>query len=128
MAFHSFAEFWDPSHSLAYLLFQHKIRDLRYFSGILSALMSGFVTYVFLEPLFVPVGLDLAMVACWVLAFLAACVGMSLGVLLPTLLPGLVLGVSTSLFLGTLLNLSTPLYFPIAGGILAMAGAFLSTR
>eukprot|EP00529_Nitzschia_sp_RCC80_P002602 CAMPEP_0113499794 /NCGR_PEP_ID=MMETSP0014_2-20120614/31949_1 /TAXON_ID=2857 /ORGANISM="Nitzschia sp." /LENGTH=2183 /DNA_ID=CAMNT_0000394015 /DNA_START=271 /DNA_END=6822 /DNA_ORIENTATION=- /assembly_acc=CAM_ASM_000159 len=103
-------------------------RDARYFSGILSGLLAGFVTYVFLEPLFVPVGLDLAMVVCWIMAFMSACVGMSLGVLLPRLMPGIVLGLSSSLFIGSFLNLSMPLYFPVSGALLATAGGFLSVR
>ena len=105
-------------------------RDSRYFSGILSGLLSGFLTYVFLEPLFYPVGLNLAVVALWVLAIMASFVGMSLGCLLPTLFPGLCFGVNLALLAGAFLNnLSmNSLYFPIAGGLLALTGAFLSVR
>ena len=102
--------------------------NTRYFSGLLSAVLSGFLTYVFLEPLFVPVGLDLAMVALWVLAIDASLVGMSLGVLLPTLFPGLCLGVSLSLLIGCFLGISSPMYLPIVGGLCAVVGALLSTR
>ena len=83
---------------------------------------------MFLEPLFVPVGLDLAMVALYVLSLLSAFVGMSLGVLLPTLFPGLCFGVNVALLIGCFAGLTTPLYFPIAGGILACVGAGLSVR
>ena len=85
---------------------------------------------MFLEPLFVPVGLDVAIVVLWVLALMASLVGMSLGVLLPTLFPGLCFGASMALLCGAFLNnLSMDaLYFPVAGGLLALLGAFLSRR
>ena len=105
-----------------------QFRNPRYFSGVLSATLSGFLTYVFLEPLFVPVGLDLANVALWVLAIYASMVGMSLGVLLPTLCPGLCFGASISLLFGCLLQMSKTLYFPIAGGLCALLGAIFSAR
>jgi callose synthase len=95
---------------------------------MLSAVLSGFLTYVFLEPLFVPVGLDLAMVALWVLSINASLVGMSLGVLLPTLLPGLCFGVSIALLVGSFLELANSLYLPVVGGACAIVGAILSTR
>ena len=110
------------------LSFPRQIRNPRYFSGVLSAALSGFLTYVFLEPLFVPVGLDLANVALWVLALYASMVGMSLGVLLPTLCPGLCFGASISLLVGCVLQMSNTLYFPVAGGIFALVGAIFSTR
>lgn len=104
-------------------------KDARYFSGILTGILSGFLIYVVLEPLFFPVGLNLAVVALWVLSILSAFVGMSLGVLLPTLFPGLCLGVNLALLSGCFLNGShNSLYFPIAGSLLALAGAFLSVR
>ncbi|KAG7363584.1 1,3-beta-glucan synthase component-domain containing protein [Nitzschia inconspicua] len=103
-------------------------KDTRYFSGILSGLLAGFVTYVFLEPLFVPVGLDFAMVILYILSFLSALVGMSLGVLLPTLFPGICCGVNIALLLGTFLGNVWTLYFPVVGGALALVGAFLSVR
>lgn len=75
-----------------------------------------------------PVGLDLAMVALYVLSLLAAFVGMSLGVLLPTLFPGLCCGLNVTLLVGAFVGMSSPLYFPIAGGVLACVGAALSVR
>lgn len=85
---------------------------------------------MFLEPLFVQVGLDLAVVVLWVLSLMASLVGMSLGVLLPTLFPGLCFGVNLALLIGAFLNSLSMngLYFPITGGILALIGAFLSVR
>eukprot|EP00537_Pseudo-nitzschia_pungens_P009567 CAMPEP_0172380904 /NCGR_PEP_ID=MMETSP1060-20121228/70676_1 /TAXON_ID=37318 /ORGANISM="Pseudo-nitzschia pungens, Strain cf. cingulata" /LENGTH=2133 /DNA_ID=CAMNT_0013108671 /DNA_START=189 /DNA_END=6590 /DNA_ORIENTATION=+ len=106
-------------------------KDARYFSGILNGVLSGFLTYVFLEPLFFPVGLNLAVVVLWVLAVLASFVGMSLGVLLPTLFPGLCFGVNLALLAGTLLDglsISSTLYFPVAASVLAFIGAVLSVR
>lgn len=90
--------------------------------------MAGMVTYVFLEPLFVPVGLDLAMVVLYLLSLLSALVGMSLGVLLPTLFPGLCVGAAVSLLVGTFLGDVWTLYFPAVGGGLALVGALLSVR
>lgn len=122
--------FWVPEWFLtaAYLSNLVFFSNYRYFSGLLSAVLSGFLTYVFLEPLFVPVGLDLAMVAMWVLATYSALVGMSLGVLLPTLFPGLCFGVSLALLAGSFLDLSNSLYLPVAGGVCALVGAILSSR
>lgn len=103
-------------------------RETRYFSGVLTGILFGFLIYLFLEPLFFPVGLNLAVVVLWVLAILSAFVGMSLGVLLPTLFPGLCFGVNVALLGGCFLNDHNVLYFPVAGGVLALAGAFLSVR
>lgn len=103
-------------------------RKPRYFSGLLSAALAGFLTFTFLEPLFVPVGLELANVALWVLALYASMVGMSLGVLLPTLCPGLCFGTSIALIVGCFMGMSTSLYFPVVGGIAALVGAVLSVR
>jgi hypothetical protein len=111
------------------LVFAHRYtRDTRYFSGVLSGLMAGFVTFVFLEPHFVPVGLDLAMVVLYILSFLSAMVGMSLGVLLPTLFPGICSGLSLALLVGTFFGNVWTLYFPVVGGVLALIGAILSVR
>ena len=103
-------------------------RDIRYFSGILTGILSGFLIYVFLEPLFFPVGLNLAVVALWVLSIMSAFVGMSLGVMLPTLFPGLCLGVNLALLSGCFVSSQYVLYFPVAGGVLALAGAYVSVR
>jgi callose synthase len=103
-------------------------RDQRFFSGVLSALVSAFITFVYLEPLFVPIGLDLAMVALWVLSIGAGLVGMSLGVLLPTVFPGICFGISLSLLVGTFLSFYHALYLPVVGGVLSLIGMLLSTR
>lgn len=103
-------------------------RDQRFFSGALSAFLSAFITFVYLEPLFVPIGLDLAMVALWVLSIGAGLVGMSLGVLLPTVFPGICFGISLSLLVGTFLSYYHVLYLPVVGGGLSLIGILLSTR
>jgi len=100
----------------------------RYFSGLLSAAIAGFLTYVFLEPLFVPVGLDLANVALWVLSLYSTMVGMSLGVLLPSLFPGLCFGATLALLVGCFMEVANTLYFPVVGGLAALVGALLSVR
>jgi hypothetical protein len=78
--------------------------------------------------MFVPVGLDLAMVALWVLSTGAGLVGMSLGVLLPTLLPGICFGVPLALLVGVFVGVSNALYLPVAGGALSLLGILFSTR
>jgi callose synthase len=100
----------------------------RYFSGLLSAALSGFITYVFLEPLFVPVGLNLAMVALWVLSINATLVGMSLGILLPLIFPGLCFGTTAALLIGIFVNPQNTLYFPVVGGACGLVGAIFSTK
>ena len=102
--------------------------QLRLFSGFLTAVVSGFLTFTFLEPLFFPVGLEVAIVALYILSINAAFVGMSLGVLLPLICPGLCFGVAVSLFAGCLITMSSPLYFPVASAALGVVGAVLSAR
>lgn len=90
--------------------------------------MTGFITSTFLQPLFNPVGIELANVALWVLAIDGALVGLSLGVMLPTVFPGVCFGASLSLLVGCFGLASMPSYFPIAGGILAVLSAAASVR
>lgn len=92
------------------------------------AIVAGSLTFTFLEPLFVPVGMDLAVVALWILSANAAAVGMSLGVLLPKITPGACFGVALALIAGCLMTLVQPLYFPVTSGALAIVGAVLSAR
>mmetsp|Transcript_6636 Transcript_6636/g.16316 ORF Transcript_6636/g.16316 Transcript_6636/m.16316 type:complete len:2130 (+) Transcript_6636:270-6659(+) len=103
-------------------------KDARYFSGVLSGIIFGFLMYLFLEPLFFPSGLTLAVVVLWILSIISAFVGMSLGILLPTLFPGLCLGVNLSLLGGCFVNYNSVLYFPVTAGVLALAGALVSIR
>lgn len=114
------------SHFVSCIL--HIFSDQRYFSGVLSAVLLGFLTFVFLEGLFVPVGLELAKVALWILSINAGLVGMSLGVLMPTVLPGVCLGVNVALFVGCFLGVQNSLFLPVVGGVAALVGVFLSTR
>jgi H+/Cl- antiporter ClcA len=78
--------------------------------------------------MFVPVGMNLAVVAIYILTIYAAAVGMSLGVLLPTVTPGACLGVAVSLLVGTSITFVHPLYFPVTSAALALVGAVLSAR
>jgi len=100
----------------------------RLFSGWLTAALSGFLCFTFLEPLFEPVGLELAEVALYVLTFNGAFVGLSLGVMLPTVFPGICFGATLALLIGSFGVASVPLYFPIAGGTLALISAAASVR
>jgi callose synthase len=95
-------------------------------SGFLTAIVSGSLAFTFLEPLFVPVGMELAVVALWILSLNAAAVGACLGVLLPKITPGACCGVALSLLIGCLATLVNPMYFPAASGGLAIVGAVLS--
>jgi callose synthase len=90
--------------------------------------VTGFLTYTYLQPLFFPVGLEIAIVALYVLAINAACVGMSLGVLLPLVFPGLCFGVATALLVGALATITHPLYFGVSSVALGAVGAILSAR
>ena len=117
-----------PGHSLEFWTLLCGESDQRYFSGLLSAVASGFFTFVFLEPMFVPVGLELAMVALWILSICAGMVGMSLGVLLPTLLPGICFGFSLSLLVGSFMGVTQSYFLPLGGGICALVGILLCTR
>lgn len=100
----------------------------RLFSGLNFALVSFFLTFAYLEPLFVPVGMQLAVVALYVLAANASAVGMSLGVLLPTFWPGVSFGVALALLFNAIVVVPIPYFFPIAAVICAAVGAILSAR
>lgn len=95
---------------------------------MLAAVFSGFLVYTFLEPLFVPVHSETAMVFLYILTLNGFLVGMSLGVLLPSLLPGACLGASISLLIGAFFAVSSSLFFPTLGGVLAVLFTLLSAR
>jgi callose synthase len=78
--------------------------------------------------LFKPVGMDLAIVALYVLSINAAFVGMCIGVLLPLIMPGVCFGSSLALVAGCLATVLHPYYFPISSLALAAIGAFVSAR
>jgi callose synthase len=103
-------------------------RKPRFYTGLLLATCSGFLAFTYLEPLFLPVGMNLAVVALWILTFDAAMVGMSLGVLLPMVVPGICFGLALALLIGSLSTLLQPLYFPVTALVLALIGAIISAR
>lgn len=90
--------------------------------------MTGLLTYTYLQPLFFPVGMEIAIVALNTLSIGAALVGLSLGVLLPLIWPGLTFGVALALLIGALATISNNLYFPITSIVLAALGAIISAR
>lgn len=100
----------------------------RLYSGLVTGALSGFLCFTFLEPLFEPVGLELAKVAHYVLALDGVCVGLALGVMLPTVFPGVCFGASLALFIGSFGVTSMPLYFPIVGGSLVLISTVASVR
>jgi callose synthase len=93
-----------------------------------TSLCSVFLIYTFLEPLFVPVGSDVAMVFLYILALDGILVGMSLGVLLPLLLPGACFGATLSLFVGSFMAVSNELYFPVVGGATFLFFAIVAAK
>ena len=70
------------------------------------------------------------MVFLYMLVLNAVMVGMALGVLLPIPLAGLTFGGSLALMVGAfgVQMLQTPVFFPIAGGILGVLAAVLCVR
>lgn len=72
----------------------------RFYSGVITCFLCGTFAYGYLEPLFSSVGMPLATVALYILAFLAAAVGMCLGVLLPIFFPGLCFGALMAILIG----------------------------
>ena len=103
-------------------------RSRRFFSGCLAAVFSAFLTYTFLEPLFVPVDSEVAMGFLYILAINAFVVGMSLGVLLPVLFPGVCFGGSLALLVGAFAGVANPVYLPAVGGAAAVVFGVLSAR
>ena len=90
--------------------------------------VAAFVTYTFLEPLFVPVRSEIAMVFMYILVFDSAMVGLALGVLLPLIFPGVCLGALVGL-LGVVISSTWNAYlFPIIGAVLASIFAIVSSR
>lgn len=103
-------------------------RKRRLYTGFLTAVFAGFLTFTFLEPLFVPVGSEVATVFLYVLAIYAATVGMSLGVLLPLLFPGMCFGGALGLLVATFADMSSSYMFPVTAACLAILFAFVSAR
>jgi callose synthase len=103
-------------------------RKRRLYSGFMFSGVAAFVTYTFLQPLFVPVRSEIAMVFMYILVFDSAMVGMALGVLLPLIFPGVCLGALVGL-LGVVMSGTWNAYlFPITGAVLAVILAIVSSR
>jgi len=100
----------------------------RLFSGIMTATMTGFLTYSFLEKQMSSTGMELAIVALFILSANAFFVGMSLGVMLPLISPGLCFGVGTALLVGSVGTFTNPFYFPVASAVLGLCGAIFSVK
>ena len=110
------------------LLFKILYRKQRLYSGIQSSILAGFLTFTFMEPLFVTNGLEISMVLLYVLSANAAAVGFSLGLLLPTVFPGICFGSAVALLAGAIFLISNSFYFPVMGGTIAIASAVYSAR
>ena len=94
---------------------------------MLSAVMSGFLCFTFLEPMFFPSN-ELARLTLYMVALIGGAVGLSLGVLLPKYMPGAMFGAVLALMIGALFVIRSTLYFPITALVLAAAGAFASSK
>jgi len=100
----------------------------RLFSGVSAAVVSGALVFAFLEPLFAVVGIELAMVALYILVVSGSLVGLSLGVFLPTLFPGACAGVALTTFVASFFASSSSLFFTIIAPALACIGAGVSIK
>ena len=84
--------------------------------------------FSFLEPLFVVVGIELAIVALYILVVTSILVGLSLGVFLPSVLPGAFAGVGFSAFVGCFFECSSTIFFATAAPSFALIGAGVSMK
>lgn len=100
----------------------------RMYSGVATGVVSGFIAFAYLQPLFVPAGVELAIVALFVLSTTATFIGISLGVLLPLIFPGICFGVAVALLVGCTAAITNSLYFPVASSALGLVGMILSAR
>lgn len=86
------------------------------------------MAFSFLQPLFTAVGMPLATVALYVLAFGAASIGMCLGILLPLILPGVCFGVSVAILIGFFVPAAFAQYMGIFIGATGFVGMLLSFK
>lgn len=84
--------------------------------------------FTFLEPLFAVVGIELAVVALYILVVTGSLVGLSLGLFLPTMFPGASAGVALSAFIGSFFESSPTMFFSIAAPSFAFVGAGVSIK
>ena len=93
-----------------------------------GCVVSGALIFAFLEPLFAVVGIELAVVALYILVVSGSLVGLSLGVFLPTVFPGASAGVALSAFVASFFASSTSLLFAIVAPALACIGTGVSIK
>lgn len=113
---------------LNFEFFLWTISQERLYSGIIAAVVSGALVFTFLEPLFDVVGIELAVVALYILVVAGSLVGLSLGVFLPTLFSGACAGVAFSAFIGSFLSAAPSVFFAIAAPSFAFVCAGLSIK
>ena len=68
------------------------------------------------------------MVFLYILVIHSSFVGMSLGVLLPTMFPGVCFGGALTVFCGSIFEIQSAYYVPVAGAVLSLASVALSAR
>jgi len=104
------------------------IKQHRFASGVMTALLGGVLAFGYLELLFLSAAFPLATVALYILAIAAASVGLCLGVLLPLPFTGVCFGVCLATLLGFFLPSTYPNQVPLLSLGLALISALLSIR
>lgn len=96
--------------------------DPRLHAGLQAGVLCGSLSFIYLDPLFVSVEMDLAKVTPYILAIIATFVGIALGTLLPKIFPGASLGVVLALVASCF---GAP-YFRIIGPTAATIGVLIT--
>jgi len=96
--------------------------ELRFHAGLQASVLCGTISFIYLDPLFLPARLEIAEVAPYLLGIIASFVGLALGTLLPKFFPGASLGVTSALLL---LCFGVP-HFRILGLSLASVGVLVT--
>jgi len=100
----------------------------RFYSGILTGLVAGSLTFGNLDPIFLSINMPLATTALYVLTYAAFLVGMCFGVLIPILLPGACLGTIVAVLLGMFFPSTLLPYMNVFSPALAAVGALMSIK
>lgn len=112
---------------LIFYFFSDAPKQPRYHSGTSAAITLAALTDIYLRVPFTAVGMELAVVALYILIVIAAGVGWSLGVLLPRVFPGVVTAVALTLLVGCWGNFGG-WFFPSVGGGFSLLGIIISLK
>lgn len=78
------------------------VSNPRLHAGFETAVSLAAICFIFLDPLFMMVGIELAVIAPYILTVFSGLVGMSVGILLPLPAPGACAGLALALLLSVL--------------------------